>query len=112
MSTPAAKTNNSKTKVKKVTASKKLSLRLEPALYNVIVKQAALQNRTVSNYLINIVVDAIDTTEYLLASQKNSQILENRLIDINSDELSEVEIEEVRISQSQFKQGKFKKLVI
>ena len=88
MPTTTTKISDPKTKVKKVTASKKLSLRLGSDLYNIIIKQAALQNRTVSNFLINVVVGAIDTTEYSLASSKNTQILQNRLSDLATDELS------------------------
>jgi len=95
MSTATAKTNNSKTKVKKVTASKKLSLRLEAPLYDYLVKKAASQNRNLSNFLKSLIYEEMDTTEYLLLSPKNVEMLEKSLKEVSEGKFEKHDISEL-----------------
>ena len=81
------KTSAQKTTTKKVTASKKLSLRLDAPLYDYLVKKAASQNRNLSNFLKSLIYDEMDTTDYLLLSSKNVEMLEKSLKEASEGKL-------------------------
>ena len=87
MSTTTSKTTVPKIKVKKVTASKKLSLRLDAPLYDYLVKKAATHNRNLSNFLKSLIYDEMDTTDYLLLSSKNVEMLEKSLKEASEGKL-------------------------
>jgi len=57
------------------TVSKLISFRVDPTLYDLIAKKAKDEHRPVSNYIKKILIEDLDTTDYLLSTETNKNIL-------------------------------------
>ena len=56
-------------------SNKTISLRLPQSVLNFLQKMADKENRSLSNYIKNIVAEKMDETEYLLSSPNNAKRL-------------------------------------
>jgi hypothetical protein len=59
------------TNANNTTKTKLVSIRIPEALFEIISQKADLDHRSISNYITKILMDELDTTEFLLASKTN-----------------------------------------
>ena len=63
---------------------KLISLRMPVSVINFAKKNAKMQGRTMSNYLRWLVIEQMDTTDYLLSDPVNKSILLNSIEELKS----------------------------